>query len=157
MWDPKLLSITITSNMTDCVGTADPYTQTLFSSECGELEHRCDVPFNFEFNIYFHVDVQGDPRPRPYTPPELSIDLKFIDSNGGLIDHIEETDDGPSYGGVGDPLVTTFGTNFSISTTKSLTLQVYLEMNDIDTGEQVIYSDTIECNIIPCEDDNRRQ
>jgi len=152
MWSPELLSITIASNMTDCVGTADPYTQTLFSSECGELDHKCDVPVDFDFNIYFHVDVQGDPRPRPYTPPVLSIDLRFIDHNGGLIDHIEETDDGPSYAGDGNPLDTTFGTHFSLNTTASFTLKVHLEMNDIDTGEIVIYSDTIECNIIPCED-----
>lgn len=90
--------------------------------------------------------------PLPFTPPELSLDLRFIDHSGGLIDHIQETDTQPTYTGDGNPLDTTFGTRFSINTSHGVTLKVHLEMNDIDNGELVIYSDTIECNILPCED-----
>lgn len=150
MWSPELLGITIRSTLSECVGTADPFSQILFSSACGELNHYCTVPYNFKFDIYFYVDVEGTSRPTPFSPPQLSLDLEFIDQNGNIINHIQEVDTQPTYSTDGAPLGTTFGTRFSINTSDSVTLKVHLEMNDIDTGNRVIYSDTIECNIIPC-------
>lgn len=68
MWNTELLTFTIRSTQSDCVGYATPSTQKLFSSECGQLDHYCTVPVDFEFDIFFHVDVQGDPRPTPVYP-----------------------------------------------------------------------------------------
>jgi hypothetical protein len=122
-------------------------------SDCGHMEHFCTVPAIFGFNIHFHVDMQGVPRPKPYTPPEVSIDLQFVIQEGGVdkvIFQQSQTDTHPVYVAPGYPLQPSFGTKFKISTSKDGKFKVKMHMKDPDTGINLVYDDVIDCTIVPC-------
>jgi hypothetical protein len=65
------------------MGLASPSSGTKFS-DCGHIEHFCTVPATFGFRVLFHVDYLGAGRPKPFTPPEVSVDLQFIIQEGGV-------------------------------------------------------------------------
>ncbi|AIQ11506.1 hypothetical protein [Paenibacillus durus] len=147
-WNPdQFLSISIFPKDSTCFGDATPSYQNLFSSGCGNVE-QCGSPFIFD--ILYHVDADGVPRPAPFTPPKLTLDVKFIDTSGSVVFQKQATDNNPVYRSAGSPLKTTFGTRFTINTTKNGKLQVNLKMLDSDTGKMVRYTDSIQCIIIDC-------
>lgn len=147
-WNPdQFLSIAIFPKDSTCFGDATPSYQNLFSSQCGNVE-QCGSPFIFD--ILYHVDADGVSRPTPFTPPKLTLDVKFIDTSGNVVFQKQATDNNPVYRSAGSPLKTTFGTRFTINTTKNGNLQVSLKMHDTDTGKIVRYTDSIKCSIIDC-------
>lgn len=147
-WNPdKFLSIAIFPKDSTCFGDATPSYQNLFSSRCGSVNQCGSI---FVFDILYHVDAEGVPRPTPFSPPKLTLDVKFVDTNGNVVFQKQESDNNPVYRGVGSPLKTTFGTRFTINTANNGEFQVNLKMLDSDTGKTVRYTDTIKCNIIDC-------
>jgi hypothetical protein len=117
------------------------------------MEHFCTVPATFGFRVLFHVDYLGVGRPKPFTPPEVSVDLQFIIQEGGVpkvIYHLTQTDTHPVYTTPGASLVTSFGMKFNISTNKDGKFRVRAQMKDPDTGLVMTYDDEIDCIILPC-------
>jgi hypothetical protein len=111
------------------------------------------VPATFGFRIMFHVDYLGVGRPKPFTPPIVSIDVQFVVQEGGVdkvIFQRSETDTHPVYGSPGATLLTSFGSKFNISTNKNGKFKVKLQMDDPDTGIHLVYTDVIDCIIVPC-------
>lgn len=142
-WDPnKWLAIAIKPANLSCTGDATPTSQKLFSSECGEV-NQCHN--DFIFDIWFYVDIDGTPRPTPFTRPKLTLDLKFINIDGVVKFEKHGHDPNPIYQGAGYPLKPNFGTRFTINTDKNGRLEVSLKLHDSDTGKIVRYSDTIHC------------
>jgi hypothetical protein len=117
------------------MGFASPSSGTEFS-DCGHMEHFCTVPATFGFRVLFHVDYLGVGRPKPFTPPEVSVDLQFIIQEGGVpkvIYHLAQTDTHLVYTTPGASLVTSFGMKFNISTNKDGKFKVLAQMKDLDT------------------------
>jgi hypothetical protein len=154
-WTTECMGITIDASdkkQSACVGFVIPSRSTKFSG-CGHMEHFCSIPASFGFRILFHVDYHGVGRPTPFTPPTVSIDLQFVVQEGGVdkvIFHQSQTDTHPVYTAPGDALQPSFGTKFNIGTSKNGKFKVKLQMNDVDTGIVMNYTDEIDCVIIPC-------
>lgn len=147
-WFTDLLCINIFHDYGNCYGEANPSRQKLFSSDCGQVQN-CTTSASFLFNIYFYVDAEGVSRPTPFTPPKLTIDLKFTTIDGAVIFQKQATDNNPVYSSPGHPYQPSFGKNFTINTSKSGKLAVNLKLQDNDSGKVVRYTDTIEC-IVGC-------
>jgi hypothetical protein len=154
-WTTECMGITIDASdkkQSECMGVAIPSTSSMFS-DCGHMEHFCTVPATFGFRIMFHVDYLGVGRPKPFTPPIVSIDVQFVVQEGGVdkvIFQRSETDTHPVYGSPGATLLTSFGSKFNISTNKNGKFKVKLQMDDPDTGIHLVYTDVIDCIIVPC-------
>jgi hypothetical protein len=67
-----------------------------------------------------------------------------------VIFQLSQTDTHPVYGSPGATLQPSFGTKFNISTNKNGKFKVNLQMSDADTGIHLVYTDEIDCVIIPC-------
>jgi hypothetical protein len=142
-WNPDFcLGITIKAANLSCTGDATPINQKLFSSECGEV-NVCYSDFNFD--IWFYVDIDGTPRPTPFTRPKLTLDLLFTDIDGVVKFEKHGYDPNPNYQGAGYPLMPNFGTHFTIISDKEGWLEVNLKLHDSDTGKIVRYTDSIHC------------
>jgi hypothetical protein len=154
-WTTECMGITVDASdkkQSGCVGYAIPSASSKFS-DCGHMEHFCTIPASFGFRILFHVDYLGVGRPGPFTPPTVSIDLQFVVQEGGVdkvIFHQSQTDTHPVYTAPGNALQPSFGTKFNISTSKNGKFRVHVQMNDVDTGIVMNYTDEIDCVIVPC-------
>lgn len=98
------------------------------------------LPFNC--NLTFLVDYADDPRPRPFTPPELKVEFKFAPPRGGFTRSF--TDAKPRYNGASQPLLTTFGHHFEFVLDDNGPFSMRFQMHDPDSGITRIYSDTIQ-------------
>jgi hypothetical protein len=154
-WNTACLGLSVDAidkKQSECMGFASPSASAKFS-ECGHMEHFCTIPATFGFRVLFHVDFLGVPRPKPFTAPEVSIDLQFVIQEGGVdkvIFHQTQTDAHPVYTTPGAALLTTFGMKFKISTNKNGKFKVIAKMKDPDTGLSMVYNDEIDCIITPC-------
>jgi hypothetical protein len=154
-WNTECMGISVDAidkKQSACMGVAGPSYGSKFS-DCGHMEHFCTVPANFGFRVLFHVDYLGIGRPKPFTPPEVSINLQFVIQEGGVDKVIfsqSQTDSHPVYTSPGAALVTSFGMKFNISTSKNGKFKVWAQMKDPDTGLVMTYTDEIECVILPC-------
>jgi hypothetical protein len=129
-------------------GIAHPNSSVLLSSS-GPVEHFCTLPADFHFRIFFHVDSHVA-RPQPFTPPQVSVKLVFLNENGAETFRKEDSDTTPTYLNPGNALQPNFGFDFHVPSNTSGSLGVELGLVDPDTGISVGYTDTITCTIVPC-------
>ncbi len=148
-WKTDFLGITIMSPDAACIGNATP-TRMLPMSLCNAL-HFCTKPATFNFNLFFHFDVDLIPRPKPFTDADLSVGIDFIpDGQTNPIFSKHQSGKG-IYAGPGAPLTTPFGNAFSFTTSKDGTLSVVVRMTDAASGVTVTYVDNIRCKITSCD------
>jgi hypothetical protein len=149
-WTPQVLAITLWSddaNPKGCYGAASPGISKLFSA-CGTERKFC-AP-DYRFKVWFHVDADLMPRPQPFTPPTVSIDLSFTDSRGASLFARKDSDSAPAYVAPGKPLRTSFGQVFTVRTSNPGTFSANLTMADPGTGITLAYNDSIACTVDPC-------
>jgi Domain of unknown function (DUF4157) len=148
-WKTDFLSVTILSRDAVCIGSATP-TNMLPMSLCNAL-HFCTKPATFNFNLFFHFDVEGIPRPKPFTDANVSIGIDFT-PDGQTNPSFSKHQSGKGiYAGPGVPLTTPFGNAFSFTTSKDGTLSVVAKMTDAASGITVTYIDNIRCKITSCD------
>ncbi len=101
-----------------------------------------NVTLPFRCNLEFRVDYSDDPRPQPFTPPQVSVDFTFSPSRGGFT--VSHSDPAAAYAGQDLPLRTSFGTNFNINLSENGPLRTRFRLHDPDTGITRLYDDTIQ-------------
>ncbi len=100
-----------------------------------------NVTLPFKCDVEFRVDYSDEPRPQPFTPPQVSVLFEFSPGRGGF--SFSKSDNNPSYAGQDLPLKTNFGTHFDFSLDDNGPFHMKFQLADPDTGITRIYDDTI--------------
>jgi hypothetical protein len=101
-----------------------------------------NVTLPFTCDVEFRVDYSDDPRPQPFTPPQVSVEFTFAPPHGGFM--VSHTDNAAAYGGQDLPLRTNFGTHFNLSLSENGPFRMRFRLHDPDTGITRLYDDTIQ-------------
>lgn len=151
-WDPEIsLFIFIKSDLKDCLGGADRDGVISPYSRCGS---PVKPPFcrsaHTPFEVTYRIDSKWMPRPTSYKVPKVSARFHFKPTKGQVNKIHDVSDNAPHYVSPGQDLEPKFGKDFPIDATESGTLKIELVMDDVSSGNKVIYSDSIEYDIQPC-------
>lgn len=156
-WSTADLSVAVRSSKartheggagTGCLGFASSGGHQAFSA-CGRVEEFCATPAVYPFRVWFHVDSQGMPRPRPFRMPTVEVIWQFVAASG-TTQNGQLKDAAPKYAGDGRPLAPSFGEDLRISAASGGQLWLTAALADPDTGAGVTYRDRIECRLVPC-------
>lgn len=101
-----------------------------------------NVTLPFKSEVEFRVDVLNDPRPRPFTPPKVSVAFEFSPPGGGF--KFAKSDKSPGYVGQDKPLKTSFGSRFDFDLSDNGPFTMKFELHDPDTGITRRYQDRID-------------
>jgi len=149
-WTTRALSVTILKpNDVRCMGTASPGSISLLS-QIPDCVGTCGGPIRQPFKIWFHVDADIVPRPKPFQPPTVSVELEVVNASGKSKFSRTISDVKPIYQGPGKPLKTSFGEDFAIPIEPGDVFRVNLRLRDSSSGSDVVYSDQINVVKLPC-------
>lgn len=132
-----------------CLGTASPGFRSRLS-QIRDCNGTCGGAVKEHFKILFHVDAVEIPRPQPFQPPTVSVNLEVLTASGKSKFSKQVSDANPIYQGAGLPLKTNFGQDFIVLLEPGDKLQINLQLNDPSSGVKVIYSDIINIVKIFC-------
>ena len=96
----------------------------------------------FRCNVEFRVDYLNEPRPRPFSPPRVSVNFRFAPPRGGF--DFSESDSNPRYVGQDKPLETSFGHRFDFTLDDNGPFTMTFVLDDPDTGINRTYDDHID-------------
>lgn len=149
-WTTNFLGITIRkAKVPGCLGTASPISRSLLSQK-PDCVGTCGGRIQEHFQIFFHVDADIVPRPQPFQPPKVSVELEILSSGGSSKFSQVKSDVKPIYRGSGEPLETSFGQDFKLPIEPGDLLRVNLQLEDRSSGITVVYSDQIKVVKLPC-------
>lgn len=148
-WGTDLLTIILSSDRNDCLGTADPSGISRYS-DCGSpVRPPFCLSAHVPFAVSFYVDRASRPRPQPFQPPTVSVRFEFMTRGGRRTHFVNRTDIAPRYIAPNEPLEPNFGHQFPVGSTQSGILTIFLELRDT-SGVNVSYTDRIEYIVVPC-------
>ena len=104
----------------------------------------------FDGNVVFGVDRPTTIRPAPFTPPRVSMELRYPGSNGPITKAM--SDPRADYDGAGTALSTKFEREFKFTFNRNGPFWMKFELNDPDTGVNRVYEDTVQVETErPCD------
>ncbi len=148
-WTPDFIAITLLKLGLECVGEANRSRTILYSKRCEPETNTCFSTVRFK--ALFHFDIDGIPRPQPFTTAQVSAHFDFVTDDGKKTFTADRADPDAKYDGPGAPLKTLFDEKFDVDTTKKTgVLTVNLSMKDKSSGINLVYNDQIKIVPIDC-------
>jgi len=148
-WSPDLINIFVTSDRSDCLGSASPGDVDPYSGCGSPVRPPFCMSARVPFKVQFYVDRANAPIAQPFTPPRLRVRMQFTTTGGQRTLNTDVSDRSPSYLGANKPLAASFGEDFPVGSAESGTLTMNIEMLGV-AGHDVVYTDSIQYIIRPC-------